>query len=220
VQNVLGIALIVGLGYLAVMFGHVLRTSVAMPILLDLRRRLVARKISPVEAVRGIEIALGGMAVADALRSDVIEIISLLERIDEQTKNAIMSLYSIESNLPTSGDDAAVVANKRDTIGSLKAGYQFFLAERQKLVEQHRHQAEQFFKSVARVRIVPAAVATIDEYVRILQARSATTDSLFNRLIERETGVSGKLTAAFPHNVSGGQAIDRSAAHESEAMIK
>ena len=41
-------ALIVGLGYLAVMFGHALRTSVAMPILLDLRRRLVARKISPV----------------------------------------------------------------------------------------------------------------------------------------------------------------------------
>ena len=177
-------------------------------------------KLAQFEAVRGIEIALGGMAVADALRSDVIEIISLLERMDEQTKNAIMSLYSIESNLPTSGDDAAVVANKRDTIGSLKAGYQFFLAERQKLVDLHRQQAEQFFKSVARVRMVPAAVATIDEYVRILQARSATTDSLFNGLIERETKVSGKLTAAFPHNVSGGRAIERSAAHESEAMIK
>jgi len=58
-----------------------------------------------------------------------------LERMDEQTRNAIMSLYSIESNLPRPDDDPTVIANRRVTIGSLKAGYQFFLGERQKLAD-------------------------------------------------------------------------------------
>lgn len=190
--------LIVALSYLAVMFGNALRTSVAMPVLSDLRRKLVAGRISASEAVNSIEIALGGMEVADALRTDVLEIISLLERMDEQTKNAIMSLSSIESNLPTSEDSPPEVSNKRETIDSLKAGYQFFLGERQKLTDQHRVQAEQFFKNVARVRVIPTAVPTIEEFARILQARAVTTDSNFNRVVEREDEVGKKLDAAFP----------------------
>src|SRR6185437_5796311 len=98
-------ALIVALTYLVVLLGKTFSTSVATPVLLELRRNLVAGKISAPDAMKTIEVTLGGMEVADALRTNVVQIISLLERMDEQTRNAMMSLNAIESNLPTPGDD-------------------------------------------------------------------------------------------------------------------
>ncbi|HXT64855.1 MAG TPA: hypothetical protein VN696_17570 [Pyrinomonadaceae bacterium] len=193
-------ALIVALTYLVVLLGKTFSTSVATPVLLELRRNLVAGKISAPDAMKTIEVTLGGMEVADALRTNVVQIISLLERMDEQTRNAMMSLNAIESNLPTPGDDRTLVESKQNTVASLTAGYRLFLTERNKLAEHHQNQADQFFKNASRVQIVPTANHTIDEYVRILQSRAAETDKYFNKLVEREKEVGEKVVIAIPES--------------------
>ena len=175
------------------MLAHALRSSYAVPLLQDIRRNVAASKITSTEAIHRAEIAVGGMQISDALRDDVIRILTLHDRLDDQTKNALMSLDSIQDSIPQHNDDVEVIRNKQNTITSLTAGYKFFLDNRKKLFDQTGDEGKKFLKKAQRLQSVPSAFETINEFVRILQARVAVTDKYFNRLVEREAEVDRKM---------------------------
>ncbi|MDX6576586.1 MAG: hypothetical protein QOE96_2539 [Blastocatellia bacterium] len=184
--------LAVGVGYLVILFGYTLRVSLTAPILMNLRRRLVAGKISPSQAIHEAEIAVGGMQAIDALRDDVNGIFGLLDAMDGMTRNAFTALRSIESNFPFQDDDELMIANKLNTITSLKAGYQSFLTEREKLFNQFNERITHFHKKVRQVRVSPSAMPTINEIDRMLQTKTRVVDESFRQLLEKGTELDKK----------------------------
>jgi hypothetical protein len=178
--------LIAGISFLLPMMIRTTGTSLVVPLLKELRRKLIAGRISAPNAVYEAEVISGGMQVADALKDDFLNMLALLEQIDEQTHNAALAISSMKENFPRSDDDAQTVAEKLKTHVALKDNYKSFLDQRARLLKEHKHQVEHFYKKVRRVLTLPTARATIMNIESLLQNRALASDKLFDQLIEIE----------------------------------
>jgi|SRR5688500_3881366 len=130
-------------------------TSVAVPLLKELRRKLVAGRIDPINAIHEADIISGGMQVADALKEDLLDMLALFEQLDDLTENAALAIISMEKNFPRSDDDSQTVTEKLKTHAALREGYKSFLEQRAQLIEKHKEQAAKFNRKVNKFSAYP-----------------------------------------------------------------
>ncbi len=191
--------LISGISFLVGLLLRVNTPSVAVPLLKELRRKLIADRIDPSNAIHEADIIAGGMQVADALKEDLLDMLTLLEQVDEQTENAALAIKSMEKNFPRSNDNSQTAAEKLKTHAALREGYKSFLQQRGKVIEKHKEQVAQFYKKVNRILSIPTARSTIVNIESLLKAKALASDQLFEQL--------KKIEAEFDRLIGAGDTL-------------
>jgi hypothetical protein len=187
--------LMVGLSYLLFMFARVLSGSSILPLLLKTRRNLALGKTTLERAAKEVETTLRGMRVVDALTDDFQKVISLLDRMDQQTNYALIALNSIEENLPSRDDLPEVIDKKLATIEVLSSAYVGFLKEYLALNKLHENQVARMGKLMGRIMILPESRGTISEIQNLVNARGKSTMDNYQKVEARRDEVFQKIEA-------------------------
>lgn len=187
--------LISGTSFLVGLLLRVNTRSETVPLLKELRRKLIAGRIDPSNAIHEANIIAGGMQVADALKEDLLALLTLLEQIDEQTENAALAISSMEKNFPRANDDAQTTTEKLKTHAAIRENYISFLLQRGSLIEKHNKQVAAFYKKANRILGLPTAKSTIANIENLLKAKSMASDQLFEQLKEIEAEFDKRIGA-------------------------
>lgn len=193
--------LILATVYLLLFLSTMVTTSPVLQFLMHLRRDLVFGTKSLPKVINEADSALGGLRVTDALRDDYIAIILGIEELNEFTKNAEMTVSSIEQNIPNQEDDSTVADLKSQLVQTLLHAYQTWINDRivrvqnvGKLIETSRKNARRILKTMySAYPIVNQADSYINDAIQI-------ADKKYNEMFDHYNETVKKLNLDKPKN--------------------
>lgn len=177
--------LFLGIAYLLILLGHLLKDSPTIALIMDLRRKLVAGKIDSTRALHESQMLFAGMLEIDAIRDDALEIIALLDSADSCTKEASSILNSIEAGYPDLSDDVTVAAAKIKSIEQLRSGCFAILTKRQAIDQRLATLTIEFNKKKSQIRAGSPSAPAIAWIEGLLNSKAGPLDESNNRLVRQ-----------------------------------
>ena len=178
--------LLVAICYLILSLAMVTRVSPILYSLIALRRNIVFNRVEINSAATQAEIALKGMQVPDAIQKDLLPILTLVERLDEDTNRLEYQVDTMQAHLPRNGDSEDTVSAKIGILTAHRNNIKVLLKDRDSTMEELNSKFQQLMKRRWRIQgVMPETADFFDQLNTGMKTILEKSDSRFNQYVEK-----------------------------------
>ncbi len=173
---------IVAISYLILSLAIVTRDSPILQSLIGARRNIVFNRVEINSAASQAEIALKGMEVTDAIQKDLPPILSLVERLNEDTNSLEYQVQTMQAHLPKKEDSQDTVSAKIRILTAHRNNAEALLRDRASTLQELNSKFQQLMRRIQGV--MPETADFFNQLDTGMKTILEESDVRFNRYVE------------------------------------